>query len=429
MTAPTPAAGRSTRGAGHRIEWVAVGANFWLLGYAYGTWVARIPPIAETTGSSPGVLGAVLLSITGGAAVSMPLAGRLCARLSSAAVVRVAAVLTPLTLPLAALARAPWTLAVALAVLGMAQGALDVAMNTNAVAAVRRAGRPLMPAFHGMFSVGGMVGAGLGGLAAAHGVGVLAHFTWAAAGGTAVGLVAGRRLPLDPVPDPTPGARSDQMSHPAQNVDSPAAQSARQARSRLAGLRRIDGLLIALGAIGFCSALGEGAMADWSALFLHTVLETGEGTAALGYAAFSVAMALSRFGGAAVLRRHDPGLVLSAGCGLAAGGVMLAVFAPVAPLAVVGFAAVGVGLSCAFPVLLNAAGAHPLGSGPAISVVTTVGYTGFLAGPPLVGALGQWAGLRVGLAAVAAFAAFGAALAARRREELRRHDPSREAAG
>jgi len=407
MSAGTPLAPAGGDRTAHRAEWAAVGVAFLLLGYAYGNWVARIPAVAEATGAGPGVLGAVLLALPAGAAISMPLVGRLCARRPTASVVRVAAVVTPLTLPPVALARSPWTLAVVLALFGMAQGALDVSMNSNAVSAVRRAGRPLMPAFHGMYSVGGMVGAALGGLAAAQGVGVLPHFVAAAALGVAAALAAGRWLPPDPAPQPV------QPAGPG----------------RLSGLRRVDGLLIVLGAVGFCSALGEGAVADWSALFLHTVLHSGEGAAAAGFAAFSVAMALSRFGGAAVLTRYDPGLVLAAGCTLAAAGTLLAVLAPVAVLAIVGFAAVGVGLSCAFPVVLNAAGAHPLGSGPAISVVTTVGYTGFLAGPPLIGGLAQWVGLRWGLAAVAVAAATGAALAARRRDQLRRHDPSRHPVG
>ncbi len=416
-------------------EWGAVAGAFFLLGYVYGNWVARIPAIAAATGAGPGALGAALLAITAGAAVSMPLVGRLCARRPTASVVRVAAVLMPLTLPLAAFARSPWTLGLALGVFGMAMGALDVSMNANAVAAVRRAGRPLMPAFHGMYSVGGMVGAAIGGLAAAQGVGVLRHLVAASALGVVLGLVAGRRLPPDPAPTAAPIGipTADRPGQPA----SPGRIAGRRGRRaavpiagrprRFAGLRRVDTLLIALGAIGFCSALGEGAMADWSALFLHTVLRTGEGAAAAGFAAFSVAMSVSRFGGAAVLSRYDPGLVLAVGCSLAALGALLAALAPVAALAIVGFTAVGIGLSCAFPVVLNAAGAHPLGSGPAISVVTTVGYSGFLAGPPLIGGIAQWAGLRWGLAAVVLMAAVGAVLAGRRREELRRHDPSRDA--
>jgi predicted MFS family arabinose efflux permease len=397
-----PAAAAS--GGGRRAEWAAVGAHFLLLGYAYGNWVARIPAVADATDAGPGALGAALLAITAGAAVSMPLVGRLCARRPTRSVVPVAGLLTALTLPLPALARSPWTLAAALAAFGMAQGALDVSMNANAVAAVRRAGRPLMPAFHGMFSVGGLVGAAIGGLAAAAGIGVLEHLTAAAAVSAVICLVAARWLP------PDPAARPADPGRPHVRV-------------------RIDVLLIVLGAIGFCSALGEGAMADWSALFLHTVLRAGEGAAAAGYAAFSIAMAATRFGGAAVLARYDPGRVLTAGCALAAAGALATVLAPVAALAIVGFAAVGVGLSCAFPVLINAAGAHPLGSGPAISVVTTVGYTGFLAGPPLIGAIAQATGLRVGLAVVAVVAAAGAVMAARLREQLRRHDPSRPDAG
>jgi MFS family permease len=166
-------------------------------------------------------------------------------------------------------------------------------------------------------------------------------------------------------------------------------------------------------------------MADWTALFLRDTLHTSDGVAAAGFAAFSVAMAVSRFGGSAVLLRWDAARVVAVGCLLAAAGTLLAVTAPVVPLALIGFTAVGIGLSCAIPVAFNAAGAHPLGSGPAISLVSTVGYSGFLAGPPLIGALAQWTGLRVGLGAVILFCAAGAALAVRWRDALRTHDPSR----
>jgi len=134
-------------------------------------------------------------------------------------------------------------------------------------------------------------------------------------------------------------------------------------------------------------------MADWTALFLRNVLHTGEGAAAAGFAAFSVAMAVSRFGGSLVLTRWDAARVVAVGCLLAVAGTVLAVTrrsrrwprsgSPRSASAVL-----------RDPVTFNAAGAHPLGSGPAISLVSTVGYSGFLAGPPLIGALAQWAGLR-----------------------------------
>ncbi len=180
-----------------------------------------------------------------------------------------------------------------------------------------------------------------------------------------------------------------------------------------------------LGAVAFCSALGEGAMADWSALYLRDVTGAGAGLAAAGYAAFSVAMAAGRFGGGRAIVRFDASRVLVAGCLVAAVGVLLAVAVPAAPAGVVGFAAVGLGLSCGFPITLNAAGGHAAGSGTAIGIVITIGYGGSLAGAPLIGGLASQVGLRFGLAAVGVAALIGAFLAARWADDLRRSDPSR----
>jgi predicted MFS family arabinose efflux permease len=451
----TPA-GDSVQPAVVRRERIAVSTLFTLLGVLFGAWVSRIPAVADAVGAGPGLLGLILLAIAGGSVLSMPFVGRLCQRRSSTVVAAWFGLAAPLSLPLAGLAAeagSPALLAAALAVFGATNGGLDVAMNANAVATVRHARRPLMPGFHGLFSVGGMLGAATGGLLAAAGLGFVAHFTLVAAAGVAATLLIARWLAADPaVPraDPTvpradPAAPTDpaarlQTGGPAGPGADPDAQpagrdstrpgtgteTARPARGLIRStLGRLDVLLVVLGAVTFCATLGEGAMADWTALFLRNVLHTSDSIAAAGYSLFSIAMAAARFGGGAVLRRWDPAQVVTVGCLLAAGGTVLAVLAPVAPVAVVGFAAVGAGLACAIPVTFNAAGAHRLGSGPAISMVTTVGYTGFLVGPPLIGLLAQWAGLRLGLSAVALACAIGALLAFTWRKALREHDPSR----
>ncbi len=362
---------------------------FALNGAVFGSWVARIPDAADRTRSTPAVLGLALLAVAAGAVVAMPLVGRLCLQLDSRLVVGTAAATNCLALPLLALPRSPVTLAAALAVFGASTGATDVSMNTNAIAAIANLGRPVMPVFHGAFSAGGMAGAVLGGLAAAH-VGMGLHFSAAAVAGLAVLAVAYRRLPVDR-PIPSTGTRA-----------APAA-------------RRIDATIAVLGAVVFCVALGEGAMGDWSALFLRDVLGSGATMAAAGYAVFSVTMAVSRFSGAAVLGRCGPARTLVGSCGLAAVGALIVALSPGPAVALVGFAAVGAGLAYGFPVGLAAAGAHPSGAGPAIGIVTAIGYTGFLTGPPLIGLAAQQAGLRVGILLVAVAAAVGLLLGVSRR--------------
>lgn len=388
-----------------RSEGLAVGTVFALNGALYGSWFARVPDAADRTHSTPGVLGLTLLAVAAGAIAAMPFAGRLCVRVDSRYVVITAAALNCLSLPLIALVTSPVTLAAVLALYGVGAGSTDVSMNTNAVAAIRRAGRPLMPLFHGAFSAGGMAGAVAGGLAAAH-IGLGRHFAATAAVGLLIlGLVA-RALPVDP---PTTKATKARTDPPAARV------------------RRFDGTIAVLGAVAFCSAVGEGAMGDWSALFMRNVLGTSAGLAAAGFAAFSLTMAAGRFAGTAVLLRLGPDRTLMAGCVLSATGALAVILASVPVVALVGFAAVGAGLAYGFPIALNAAGAHPIGSGPAIGLVSTVGYAGFVAGPPAIGLIAQWASLREGLAVVAVAAVAGLALAVTHRRLLREADPSRAA--
>ena len=385
-----------------RRGWWAVGAVFALNGAIFGSWVARVPDAADRTGSSPGILGLALLCLAKGAVVAMPLTGRLCSRLDSRYVVAAAAVTNCLSLPLLALARSPLELAAGLAIYGATTGATDVAMNTNAVAAIRRAARPLMPMFHGAFSAGGMLGAATGGLAADR-IGMTPHFTMVALTGLTVVALVYRWLTADP------------PAHEAVSTET---------RPRI---HRFDATIVILGLVAFCCAVGEGAMGDWSALFMRDVLDTGAGAAAAGFTVFSLAMTISRFAGPAVLGRYGPATTLIGGCALAAAGGLAVTVAPTPAVALAGFLAVGIGLAGGFPIALNAAGAHTSGSGPAIGLVSTIGYTGFLAGPPAIGFVADWAGLRVGLSLVAVVAVFGLFLGVWQRRLLSVADPSRAA--
>lgn len=385
-----------------RREGLAVAAVFALNGAIFGNWVARVPDAADRTHADSGVLGLALLCIAGGAIVAMPVTGRLCGRLGSRRVVGVAAMANCLSLPPLGLAGTPVALAGALAVYGVSAGATDVAMNTNAVAAIRRAGRPLMPVFHGAFSLGGMLGAAAGGFAADH-LGMPAHFLLAAAAGLVLLAIVYPRLP----------------------AGQPAGGSPAQGRRRRRA--RPDTAIAVLGAVAFAVAVGEGAVGDWSALFLRDDLHTGAGLAAAGFTAFSATMAAARFAGSAVLSRVGPATALAAGCGLAATGTLAVITAAAPIVALAGFAAIGAGLAYGFPIALAAAGAHHSGSGPAIGAVSTIGYTGFLAGPPLIGFAAQWAGLRIGLGLVAVAAAACLALALTCRRLLTEADPSRHA--
>src|SRR5918993_5364522 len=358
-----------------RVPRLAVLGVFFVNGLVIGTWVVRIPAIKERLGLGDGLLGVALLGAAVGALIAMPLVGALVSHFGSRRVVGAAALLLSVSLVLPALAPDLLILVPALVMLGAANGGLDVAMNAQAVAVEREYGRPIMSSFHAAWSFGGLGGAALGGLLASRGVGPFPHFA-------AVGVLAamafvvayGALLPSD--------ADASEEGTPA---------FARPTRA-----------LLGLGIISFCVLLGEGAMGDWSAVYLDDTLRTGPGFAAAGYAAFSLSMAFGRlFGDKLTERLGSATLVRSCGALAAVGlGVALAVAEPVVALA--GFACAGAGFSIVFPTALSAAGRTPGPTGPALAAVTTAAYTGFLVGPPFIGFLAELTGLGYALYLVVA---------------------------
>ena len=361
-----------------RAARVAVLTVFILNGLWRGNRLACTPAVHLNLELSDGLLGLALLGTAVGALLAMPTTGWLIARWGSRAVTTTAALALCLALPLPAFAPGLAWLIPALALLGAANGVLDVAMNAQAVAVERRYGRPIMTTFHGLWSLGGLIGAAVAGLVAGGGFGPRPHLLTVAA--ILLPVVALARRWLLPA-----------------RVDAGSGEPAFARPSRA---------LAGLGVVGFCALLGEGAIADWSAVYLRNDVGTGAGFAAAGYAAFSLAMAAGRFAGDALTARLGPvaivrygGLLVAVGLGAA-----LAVGRPVATL--VGFACVGAGLACVFPVILSAAGRQgTINPGAALAAVSTAGYAGFLAGPPLIGFVAELAGLRVGLAAVVLLAA------------------------
>jgi len=354
-----------------RAARLAVLAIFFLNGFGFASWVVRIPAIQEKLALSEGLLGLALLGIAMGSLVSMPPAGWLVSRSGSRPVVVVTALLVSLALTPLALAPDLASLVSALVLLGAASGALDVSMNAQAVAVEKRYGRPIMTSFHAAFSFGGLAGAASGGLAASFEVGPLPHLSAVAVLSAATALAAYRYL----LP-----ASADVGRHGAPAF-------ARPTRA-----------LLGLGIISFCVLLGEGAMADWSAVYLEGTLETGPGFAAAGYAAFSLAMALGRLFGDGLTQRLGPARLVRLGGALAAVGLgsALAIGEPYITLA--GFACAGAGFSIIFPAALSAAGrTKGMAAGPALAAVSTAGYFGFLIGPPTIGLIAEALGLGAAL--------------------------------
>jgi MFS family permease len=363
----------------------AVTAIFFLNGLLFGAWAARIPAIRDRLGLSDGELGLALAFLPVGAIIAMPLAGALSARAGSRRATRAAFALACTAIGVVAFAPSLVAFAALAFVVGVGMGSCDVAMNVHGVTVERRYGRPILSSFHAAFSLGGLAGAALGALAAGAGVDARLHLAVVAALCGAIGLVWSRRF--------LPGS-----------ADASGAQDPVFVRPP----RR----LWALGALAFACLVIEGGAADWSGVYIKDELGTGPGVAALGFTAFSVTMVLGRiFGDRLVTRFGSTRLVRAGGLVAAVGfGTALAVSAPAAAL--LGFACLGAGMSSVIPIVFRAAGRTPgIASGVALSAVTSVGYLGFVAGPPMIGGIAELIGLPAALGVLVALAAAVAALA------------------
>ncbi|WP_198962069.1 MFS transporter [Pseudonocardia sp. MH-G8] len=362
---------------------IAATVLFVVDGAVFGSWAARIPDVAAQVGAGPATLGLALLCISLGALAGMQLTGALCRRLGPGLVASGAAVLTGCTLTLPGLSTSVGELAVTLLVFGLATGVLNVAMNAVGVRVEAAAQRPVLPSLHAGVSFGGLGGAAAAGLVAAT-TSIAAHLLVVAAVGilaTAAAapiLLAADAEPVREHPGAAPGGSGGT-------------------------------LVVLLGLIAGCTAFGEGAVTDWGALHLDEI-GASPALAAAGFAAFSVAMAFGRLAGNALLRTLGPTNVVTGGALLATAGAAAVAIVPVVAVGLAGFVLMGLGLANVFPVAIARAGAH---AGPAgVARASSIGYTGLLGAPPLLGIVAEAVGLSVAFAAVAVLAAVAAGVAA-----------------
>lgn len=388
---------RDERGRGRGWARAGVTAVFLINGAGYGNWVSRIPAIRDNLHLDTRALGLALLGLAAGSLLGLPSSGALVARFGSRRMTTVAGLVFCAGLVLPALAGNAATLGLDLAVIGAAAGILDVSMNAAGAAIERRGRKSIMSSFHAAFSFGGLLGAALGGIAAGRGVAPLPHLGLAALVG--LGAMALATRPLLP-PD-----AGEQASGPV---------FARPTRS-----------LALLGVIGFCSLLCEGAMADWSGIYLRDIRAADAATSAYGFGAFSLCMAVGRLIGDWLVERFGTVQTIRAGGLVAAAGLAAALIAPALGLALASFAAIGLGLSVTFPLVLSAAArSREVSSGTALAAVSTLGYFGFLAGPPSLGFVAHGTTIGVALWLVVALCLVIAALAGAARVEVK--DAARE---
>ncbi len=359
-----------------RARW-AVAAVFAANGFAMGAWAVHIPLLLPRHGIDKATLGLLILGLGIGAVGAMLFTGRLIGSHGTRRVTTVFGLLLAPVLPLIVYAPSLWVLAPAMAMLGAFGGSMDVAMNANAVEVERRLGRAIMSSSHGFWSLGGFVGAGVGG-PVVEAAGAQTH-ALAAGGVILAALLLARPFLLDQPPPPPPVTDGG-----------PAVLLPR------------DLALWLLGLMALSAMVPEGAIMDWGALYLRQDLGASITQSGLAFAAFAGAMAVMRFAGDSLRNRFGAVRTLRVSGLVAAGGLVAATVAPTVPLALAAFAVAGVGVANMVPVIFSAAGNHPgLPFGTAMATVTMVGYAGILVAPASIGVAAQTIGFRATFALLA----------------------------
>lgn len=357
-------------------ERVGVSLLFLMNGFMVGAWAPKIPEFASRLGLSESTLGLMILTFGLGSLVMMPLAGSQIARFGSSQVSKYTSVLLTPTLLLLTWVGNIWAGAVAIFLFGGLIGAMDVAMNANAVSVEKHMRRAIMSSCHAFWSLGGLLGSSTGGFLIEH-IGVSAHAILVTVL-AALMIVAAWRIVLHDAPHP------DEHKHGG-------------SRLPLSPLPWLIGIMAL-----FCM-IPEGAILDWGALYLRNELTASVTLSGFAFAAFSLTMAGMRFAGDLIRDRFGAVMTLRVCAVISILGLLVIGFAPNAPMAIAGFALTGIGISNIVPIAFSAAGNLPgMAPGVGLSVVTTMGYSGILVAPSAIGFIAEHTGLAVIFAGLSA---------------------------
>lgn len=360
------------------LHWpsLSVGFTFFSLSLLFGSWLGRLPQVQAALQLTEGQLGLALLGLPLGALCIMPFASWLSARLSGGQAVLFSSLLFYALFPLPSFAVGSYSLFAGLFAIGLANGYMNIAMNAAAAAVEREYQMTIMSICHGMFSLGAMVGAGTSGFIAASGLPLTHHLMLVAL------LLVSLQLWLKPVIMQLPKHESKGSS-----------------------LALPPKALLGLAFIGFCIMIGEGAIADWGAIFLHKEAGASAAFASLGYAGFSMSMAAGRFAGDSIRLKLGTTRPIAIGSLLGAAGIALAILSVHPLIGILGFTIVGLGFSTVVPLVFSAA-ANTKGVDVAngIAAVASAGTIGFLIAPPLIGMISETWGLSYGMGFVALLA-------------------------
>lgn len=357
-----------------KINRIAVCVFFFVNGFLYANWTARLPEVQRFFEVSDTMLGTMLFTTALGALVAMPFAGWLTIRFGSRKITQVTGIVFCFFVPLLVISANLMIASVLFFMLGFSVGALDVAMNGQAVFVERAYKKPIMSSFHAVFSIGMAIGAGVGGLFTKFDFLLFSHFTIVAIFGILANIWASFYL-IDDTPEPS-------------------SKAAEEANHFVLPTKAI----LPLGIIAFCGMTGEGAMADWSAIFMNKVVGQSEFFSALAFGAFGTAMTIGRIFGDRLSTQWGKSklLVYSSLCAIIGLAIVIGYVSEVTALT--GFFLVGLGLANVVPIVYSTAG-NVKGVEPSVGIAmaTTVGYAGFFIGPPTIGFLSDQINLRVGL--------------------------------
>lgn len=357
-----------------RAARIAVSAFFFSAGFCFASWASRIPDIQQKLGLNEAGLGMVLLSLPIGLMVSLPVSGFVVARYGSRYTAIIAALLYAILLPFLGLVALAWQLVIVLFLFGFAGNLLNISMNTQGVSVEALYGRSIMASFHGVWSVAGFSGAAVGALMLSLVVSPFLHFCVVAMLVCCLVLITYKYLLVNDI-------HSD---------------------SKAPVFAKPDSALLKLGLIAFCCMVCEGTMFDWSGIYFAKEVQVPKSLTTLGYVAFMTTMAGGRFAGDRMsVKIGRKNMIRMSGL-LIAGGLMLAVALPFIVPATIGFLITGMGVSSVVPLLYSAAGrSGKVASGVALAAVSTIGYLGFLFGPPAIGLIAQAFSLRWSFALIA----------------------------
>jgi MFS family permease len=354
---------------------LAVKIIFFLNGFVHANYFSRLPRIQEQFSIDNGVVGLVLLASSIGALLAMPFTGWLIIRNGSRKITIVGIFFYCSMIAFIPLMPDLWALVVLFFALGVSSGMSDVAMNSQAVMVEKQMQKPIMTSFHALFSIGMMLGALTGAFFTKTEVGMFVHFAVVSII-SLIALFIARYYLVHDKPQ-------------IKTTDEPA-------------FRLPNAAMVSIGVIAFCSMLGEGAMADWSTNYMENIAKADHALAPIGLSAFALAMTIGRiFGDGARLKFGDRSLMVA--CGLIATlGLSIAIISNQPFIVIGGLFIVGLGLSSIVPIAYSVAGhTKDLPPGVGLAMVTTVGYSGFLFGPPIIGFIAQWQNLKVALGFVA----------------------------